>query len=152
QETLLGNDAERVENAIDEKLRKYKQPIIVALDLIDLIYPFDDAFEAFYGARPIVQPLAFGPGPHRDAYLGPAQGGILVGNDRCAARPRERLVALLPFVLRVEDSGGLAVRAHLLANPAMEPLGDFAEFAPMPRLITAERTGERALMRWDPPT
>ena len=150
QEMLFGNDADRVEKAIDEKLRKYRQPIIVAVDLIDMMYGFNDAFEAFYGARPIVQPLALGPPPHRNAYLGPAQGGILVGGDRCAIRARERLVALLPFVLRREDSGELAVRARLMANPAMEPLDDFAEFAPMPRLITAERTTKGPVMRWEP--
>lgn len=37
-----------------------------------------------------------------------------------------------------------------MANPAAEPIPEFAEFAPVPRLVVAERTPDGAMMKWEP--
>ena len=113
--TIYGNDSDRIAKAIHDKLRTYRFPIIVALDLIDVLYGFEDVEKAFHGERPIVQPLA-GRGAAREAYLGPAQGGLLVGRSRDSERARERLTALLPFAIGYNpDTGEATVSARLLA-------------------------------------
>jgi hypothetical protein len=152
---IHGNDANRVEEAINEKLRAYKLPIVVALDLDGVMGSFDDVVDAFYGERKIIVPVRMDGGvPSGDAYLGPMQDGMLVGRDRNAERARERLIALLPFEWGVAfgDAERPAVCARLLANPASEPPSRFEEFAPIPRFIAASRPEPgKAMMQWEPP-
>jgi hypothetical protein len=153
---IHGNDADRVEEAINEKLRAYKQPIIVALDLDGVMDGFDDVVDAFYGERKIIVPVRMDGGePPGEAYLGPMQDGMLVGRDRNTARARKRLVALLPFewgISGTSEADGPALRARLLANPAIEPPSNFEEFAPIPRFIAASRPEPgKAMMQWEPP-
>ncbi len=151
---LYGNDADLVEAAINEKLRKYKQSIIVALDLDGVLYGFDDVIEAFYGEQKIIVPVRMDrSSPPEEARLGPMQDGMLVGRDRNAARARERLIGVLPFSWGTSKSpaDGFDLFARMLANPAIEPAQAFEEFAPIPRFIVAARPDERtAMMRWDP--
>jgi hypothetical protein len=152
---LYGNDADRVEAAINEKLRTYKQPIIVALDLDGVLGSFDDVLEAFYGEQRIIVPVRMDHNsPPDEARLGPMQDGMLVGRDRNAARARERLIGLLPFSWGItKEADGFDVYARALANPAVEPAQTFQEFAPIPRFIVVARPDEHtAMMRWDPPT
>ncbi len=153
---LYGNDADRVEAAIDEKLRVYKQPIIVALDLDGVLGSFGDVLEAFYGERRIIVPVRMDQNsPSEEARLGPMQDGMLVGRDRNAARARERLIGLLPFswgLSASNGSDGFDVFARILANPASAPPRAFEEFQPIPRFIVSEfRGADTAMMRWEPP-
>jgi len=154
---ILGNDADRVEAAINEKLRAYKQPIVVALDLDGVVYAFDDVVEAFYGEQKIIVPVHMGGDkPPGEARLGPLQDGMLVGRDRNASRARERLIALLPFSWGLTLGGssgavGFDELARVMANPASEPPSTFDEFAPIPRFIAGERVDEQTvMMRWEP--
>lgn len=151
---LHGNDADRVEAAINEKLRAYKQPIIVALDLDGVLGSFDDVMEAFYGERKIIVPVRMdGNSPPEEARLGPMQDGMLVGRDRNAARARERLIGLLPFSWGMtREANGFDIYARVLANPAFEPAQTLREFAPIPRFIVDSRQDEHnVMMRWEPP-
>ena len=153
---IHGGDEDRVKTAISEKLRVYKQPIVVALDLAGVMNGFDDVIDAFYGERKIHVPIDSGDGaPNRPAYLGPMQDGMLVGRHRNAARARERLLALLPFVWGMSPSNyadGFDVLARVLANPAIEPPSMLDEFAPIPRFVVASREGAgHAMMQWVPP-
>jgi len=152
--SLYGDDSDRVESAINEKLRAYKQPIIVALDLVQVLGEFEAARDAFYGPRPIIVPVDLtGQGRAGDAHLGPMQDGMLVGRSRNAERARERLIALLPFAWGlVGSSAEYDVWAQVLANPALDPPQAFAEFVPIPRFLCIERGGtDSALMQWEPP-
>jgi hypothetical protein len=152
--TVAGSDADRVKAAIDEKLLIYKQPIVVAVDLIGVAGDFGAVRDAFYGQRPIIVPVNLARGGDAGApRVGPATGGMLVGRHRDALRARERLVAVLPFALDDMRTGPFRLRAQLLGNPAADPAPDFAEFAPIPRCVVMERTGrEEALMSWEPKT
>jgi len=152
---LYGNDADRVEVAINEKLRVYKQPIIVALDLAGVLYSFGDVIDAFYGERKIIVPIHMGGAePPEEARLGPMEEGMLVGRDRNAKRARERLIALLPFEwgLSASNEGErFEVIARVLANPASDPPRALEEFHPIPRFIVSELQGaDTAMMRWEP--
>jgi len=151
---IYGDDADLVEAAINEKLRAYKQPIIVALDLVGVAGGFDAVRDAFYGARPIVEPIDLtGTGRAGNARLGPMQNGMLVGRDRNAQRARERLIAVLPFSWGIgRSTEAFEVSAQLLANPATEPPHAFPEFAPIPRFLFSERqAADTIMMRWEPP-
>lgn len=152
-----GNDADRVEAAINEKLRAYKQPIIVALDLDGVLFGFDDVIDAFYGQRKIIVPVRLDGGAHPpgEARLGPMQDGMLVGRHRNAARARERLIALLPFSWGLSTARGrdtFDLYSRVLVNPASEPPSAFAEFAPIPRFVPGERRDQQTIMMgWEPP-
>jgi hypothetical protein len=151
---LHGNDADRAEAAINDKLRTYKQPIVVALDLDGVLGSFDDVIEAFYGERKMIVPVQMdGNSPPEEARLGPMQDGMLVGRDRNAERARERLIALLPFSWGMtSEANGFDIYARVLANPAFEPAQTFREFAPIPRFIVDSRPDDHTvMMRWEPP-
>jgi hypothetical protein len=153
--TLYGDDADRVEAAINEKLKAYKQPIIVALDLVDVLGEFQAARDAFYGPRPIVVPINMRRHERAgDAHLGPMQNGMLVGRSRNAQRARERLIAVLPFAWGLARSSlTYDFFAQLLGNPADDPPRAFSEFAPIPRFVVSERQGDdTVMMRWEPAT
>ncbi len=150
---LYGDDSERVEVAINEKLRVYKQPIVVALDLVEVLGEYQAVRDAFYGAQPIVVPIdMMGRGSAGVARLGAMQNGMLVGRDRNAQRARERLIAVLPFDWGLtRSSATFELSAQLLGNPAIEPPQGFSEFAPIPRFIFSERKDEdTVMMRWEP--
>jgi len=152
--SLAGDDSERMESAINQKLRAYKQPIIVALDLVEVLGECQAVRDAFYGPRPIIVPVDLtGQGGTGDAHLGPMQNGMLVGRSHNAQRARARLIALLPFAWGLAGSPAECnVWAQLLANPALDPPQAFSEFAPMPRFLCVERRGtDSALMQWEPP-
>ncbi len=153
---IHGNDADRVTSAINAKLRAYKCPIIVALDLDGVMGGFEDVVEAFYGARKIHVPIHYGGAePPGDAYLGPMEEGMLVGTRRDATRARERLVALLPFnwgIHRSRPELGLSISARVLENPAQGNTVSLQDFDPIPRFYVASRQdAETAMMQWQPP-
>ncbi len=76
--------------AINEKLRVYKQPIVVALDLVEVLGEYQAVRDAFYGAQPIVVPIdMMGRGSAGVARLGAMQNGMLVGRDRNAQSERK---------------------------------------------------------------
>jgi hypothetical protein len=152
-QVFSGDDADLVMEAIKQKLYRYKQPIVVALDVTEVMDGFDDAVDALYGERNFIVPIHAGCSePPGKAHLGPMQDGMLTGNDRDAVRVRKRLIAALPFSWGIRDkSEGFGVSARVLTNPAIEPPTLLEEFAPVPRFVVASRVGAtNAMMRMEP--
>ncbi len=143
----FGSEAPAVRDAVHKKLASYKYPLIVALDLVELSDAFRTAREALVGTEIFRVPVSNGPlvdneKPSIDRLL----DGVTQGGDRDAVRARERLVAIVPFQWGHATEGRLSLQAQLLANPHSSTTHDFAEFAPLPRLVvTGENDGVKSM-------
>lgn len=130
------DDRPNVRAALDEKLKKYPFPLIVALQGIEVGDLFKAAEEELFGSEVIQIPISHatgGPaGPPRRARK--PDDSILSRPKSDGARVRARLEALLPFEVNVTDRG-FAVRARLLANPAKPGVVGLDEFRPIPSLL-----------------
>ncbi|HZI16182.1 MAG TPA: hypothetical protein VE153_37810 [Myxococcus sp.] len=144
---LHGGGHELVRAALNTKLERYKTPLIVALDLFDLSLSFATVEDVLFGERVITFDFDPKEGTTGEGRLSRSDSGLLMSVGHSGARARERLVGVLPFRLSGSaPDGSWMVNARLLANPAREPLHDFAEFAPIPRLVVhRESEGVRHL-------
>ena len=134
---------------LNDKLKKYKFPVAVALDFDEtyLTDPFSAVEQALYGQEAFQVHVDLAddvestpPSPVRVRL----QNGLLQRRNGEAKRARERLRAVLPFVVR--DTDVYQVQARVLANAALDTLESLAEFAPIPRLVVVEeRQGQRRL-------
>lgn len=141
-------DHDTVRAAIDEKLKRYSCPLIVALDMVDCIHPFNTVEEVLLGQEQIVIPINPSTGgPAGEAHTGRALDGVVLRGNRDGERVRERLVALLPFELRQSDEG-FRVSARLLANPASDHAAGLDAFLPVPCLVVSERRADSVTLRY----
>jgi hypothetical protein len=137
-----GNQHAEVRAALDEKLRKYKVPIIIALDFFDWFDPFRVVEEVLLGTEVMRIPIDMnGSGAAGEPYAARAEDSILIQRDSTGRRARGRLQAVLAFSLLVEqETGEYELRARAFCNPAAELPPPLREFAPMPRLVVVDET------------
>lgn len=130
------DDAPAVRSALREKLRKYRFPIIVALQGIHTGDLFEAAEKVLFGTEVFVIPV--GPrGATGPARLDRQQDSAVWQNDSDGARIRTRLDAVLPFEVGVGDQG-FFLRARLMANPARPSVAGLESFRPMSTLVHAD--------------
>ena len=129
------DDRASVRAALDEKLKKYPFPLVVALQGIDTGDIFIAAEQEMYGSEvyqiPISHTSGRAAGPARMARKDDSVG---MRPDSDGERVRSRLDALLPFEIPLSDAG-FAVRARLFANPARPDLPGLREFLPIPSVL-----------------
>ncbi len=129
------DDRPKVQAALDEKLKKYPFPLIVALQGIETGDLFGAAEDTLFGSEVYVVPVslksgaAAGPG-----YPSRKPDAAVARQDSDGDRVRSRLEALLPFEVVVRDEG-FAIRARVLSNPAREVAAGLREFIPIPTLL-----------------
>lgn len=144
---MAGDDHDSVRAAIDEKLKKYKYPLIIALDMVDCIYPFMTVEEVLYGRNVIKIPINMATGgPAGEPTWGRAADGIVVRRDRDAARARERLHAVLPLTCPLGDEG-FRVSARLFANPYSSEVAGLRGFKPIPRFLVGSSDSTSVTMQ-----
>lgn len=134
-EPLWFDDRAAVRTALDEKLKKYPFPLILALQGVDTGDLFMAAEQELLGGEVIEIPISHvtgGPaGPERIAR---ARDSALLRGGSDGARVRDRLQALLPFEPFVSGRG-FQIRARLLANPAKPDAVGLEQFRPLPSLM-----------------
>src|SRR5262249_10172747 len=131
--------------------KRYKLPLIVAVDLVGVIRPFEDTQSALYGNQVFSIPVRrdggeLPPGVPEVSLIrvpdGPLTAGGAAGN-----RARARLIGVLPFQASLDPRSHYSVTAALLGTlQATREL--VSGFSPMPHCVPTE-TGEReATMTW----
>lgn len=131
------DDRPAVRAALDDKLKKYPFPLVVALQGIETGDLFLAAEEELLGGEVINIPISMVTGgPAGPARPGRSRDSSLHRRGSDGDRVRERLEALLPFEAIVTERG-FVVRARLLANPAKPHLPSLEEFRPIPSLLRA---------------
>jgi hypothetical protein len=146
---IHGLPTDDIKKAINEKLIRYKVPLIVALDLVDSHISFDAVESVLFGERTITFDFDPEQGLVGEPRLGRSPSGLLIKRGADAVRARERLLAALPFrLLGTGPDSAYQLHACLLANPAQEPPHDFKEFAPIPRLVVTAETAEGVLLQY----
>lgn len=136
-EALWFDDRPSVRAALDEKLKKYPFPLVVALQGIETGDLFVAAEEELLGGEVIEIPISrVTGGPAGPARAARARDSTLHRPGSDSNRVRERLEALLPFEAVVTERG-FVVRVRLLANPAKPHLPSLEEFRPIPSLLRA---------------
>jgi hypothetical protein len=134
----------KIRAALDEKLKKYRVPLIVALQGIHDGDMFRAAEDVMYGSVVGIFPVSRAngepPPPARTERL-PDSAALRPNSD--GARVRERLNALLPFTLHIDHQRGFVLRARVLGNPARPEVSGVREFLPIPSVvpIDPERMG-----------
>jgi len=133
-----GDDRTQVRAAIQEKLGKYKLPLVVALDFFHPLRPFETTEDVLLGALAYSIPVDLDGGPGGAPTFTRIQDGLLVERGHGGRRARARLQALLPFHLPYGPDGRLLFYGRILANPLLEEPLPLKEFAPMPRLVVSK--------------
>jgi hypothetical protein len=134
-EAIWFDDAPSVRTALDEKLKKYQFPLIVALQGIDTGNLFGAAEDVLYGSRAFRIPISHatgGPAGPTRLVRRPDSVALRRGSD--GDRVRDRLEGLLPFELGATDRG-FTIRARLLANPAKLGVEGLEKFQPIPSVL-----------------
>lgn len=134
-EAIWFDDAPSVRAALDEKLKKYPFPLIVALQGIDTGDLFGAAEDVLYGSKAFQVPISHATG----AAVGPVRlvrqpDSVVVRPGSDGDRVRDRLEGLIPFELGATDRG-FVVRARLLANPAKLDVDGLEKFRPIPSVL-----------------
>lgn len=129
------DDRPAVEAALDEKLKKYPFPLVVALQGIHTGDLFSAAEDALFGTVVYEIPISHkSGGPAGPARMARKPDAVVARKNADGDRVRSRLEALLPFEVRVTDNG-FAVQARVLANPAKQEVAGLREFCPIPSLL-----------------
>jgi len=134
------DDGPAVRAALDEKLKKYPFPLVVALQGVDTGDLFSAAEEAPYGTEVVRIPISHktgGPAGLATLARRPESVAGRAGSD--AERVRTRLEALLPFEV-VGTERGFAIRARVLSNPAKPSVAGLQEFQHNPLNSQRPRT------------
>jgi len=140
-QVIFGGQHDVVRSHIDEKLAKYKIPLIVALDFMDCTAPFTTVEDVLLGRRVFHSSIdPSGRGAVGKPQAGRARDSILVRRDADGERARKKLQAVLAFMLMHTDHEALEVHARVFGNPAAEVPLRLREFAPIPRLVVVEQT------------
>jgi hypothetical protein len=137
---LCFNDRPKLLAAIDEKLKKYPFPLVIATQSIGGVDIFMDAEDVLHGSQGYSFPVSHktgGPaGEGRHIRMG---DGATMRADSSGERARDRLLALLPFEVPINEHG-FFVRARVLANPSGPEIPELREFLPIPSLLHIDAT------------
>lgn len=138
------DDRPKVRAALDEKLKKYRFPLIVALQGINDGDLFRAAEDVMYGSVVGVFPVSRAKGePPPPARVERLSDSAVLRPNSDGDRVRTRLDALLPFTVQIGHQRGFVIRARVLGNPARAELPGLREFLPIPSVvpIDPERMG-----------
>lgn len=137
------DDRPDAEAAVQEKLKRYKCPLVIALDMVDCFDPFQTAEAVMCGSEVIRIPINMATGVAAgEPQSARSANAIVLGRDRDAARARGRLQALLPFEVR-RSRHGVSIHARVLSNPYRVE-SELPEFEPIP-VLTITGQDERSL-------
>lgn len=148
-----GSDRARVREAINEKLARYKCPLIVALDLAGVHSPFETVEEVIYGEIQFIVPVSTTATEFEQRRREPIRQqrapGLFHGGGHDAIRARERLEGVLAFECSFDiEQKGLTVRPCFFANPSTPEPNPHTSFAPFPRSVVTKREGDLAWPTW----
>ena len=144
----FGGQHTDVQEHLDDKLRRYKFPHIVALDFVDPWNPERTVEDALFGQRIVYVPVSLNGGDPGEPYPGRAPDGIVFKGGDQGRRVRTRLQGVLAFWFEVSDSGDLVMRARVFENPGSTVPVGLGMFAPIPRIGLVERTEQGGVMRY----
>lgn len=135
--------------AITEKLKRYPMPLVVALDLVDVLNPFDGVREAICtGEEHLVIPINMTTGePAGPSRVEFKQSALVHGRASNAVRARERLIGVLAFECGFGSEPRYEVAAQWIANPTA-PAQTFEAFAPIPRFVVVDQTSAHRTMAY----
>jgi hypothetical protein len=148
-EPIYGGQHKYVRDAIDEKVKRYGFPLIVALDFVEFLDPFIIVEEVLIGSNVIqfqVDPT--GKRAAGEPYAGRANDGILIRRDASGDRIRSRLQAVLAFSMSGTGEGAFEVRGCVFVNPADKTKLQLREFIPIPRLVVVSETATERTLRY----
>jgi hypothetical protein len=150
----FGDSVAEIRAAIAKKVKAYKLPLVVAVDLANIIRPFHDTRSAVYGSEAFRIPIDVNPAsPTAGTAL--AEGSWVVLPDgplnafgSAGERARNRLVAVLPLQVYLNNARYYVVNAALLGNPLLPDTSVLAPFAPIPRCVPKTIKAGQATMTW----
>lgn len=129
----------KVRAALDEKLKKYRFPLIVALQGIDDGDLFRAAEDVMYGSVVCIFPISHAKGdPPTPARVERLPDSAVLRSNSDGDRVRARLEALLPFTLQIASGRGFMLRARVLGNPARPEAPGLREFLPIPSVLPVD--------------
>lgn len=146
---ICGGQHDEVRAHIDEKLAKYKVPLVVALDFVDMMDPFTTVEEVLLGSEVTRIPIDLS-GQNRagQPFVARADDSILVRRGADGERARSRLQAVLAFGLLHNSAGAIELHARVFCNPTAQPSSQLSEFAPIPRLVVVAETATERKLRY----
>jgi len=143
-----------IRNAVAKKVKAYKLPLVVAVDLVGVVRAFHEARSAIYGSEAFRIPIDLNP-DSPNAGISLAEGGWMVLPDgplnlpgRVGERARARLLGVLPFQVNLDGAFRYIVNAALLGNPLLPDPAVLAPFAPIPRCVPTSIREGTATMTW----
>lgn len=146
---IHGGQLNEVRARLNEKLAKYKFPLVVALHFFDTPNPFKAVEEVLFGRQVIQASVDVVGRKLGKPRAGRAADGLLSHRGDEGKRARARLQAVLAFTVSHERNG-LSIRARVITNPASTAPLKLTEFVPIPRLVVVEETnGYRKLKYLD---
>jgi hypothetical protein len=140
-----------IREAIAAKTKHYKLPLIVALDLVGVLQPFEETQSALYGNQVFSVPVWRGrgepPAEMPEVSLIRIPDGPLTERGAAGDRARARLIGVLPFQVSLDFQHHFSVNAALLGTlQATREL--VAPFAPVPHCVPTEIGEREATMTW----
>lgn len=119
----MGSESDLIVAAVEDKVHKYKHPLIVALDLVGLGAGFNAVSDALAGTKVFRIPV--------NLEKGGGSGAPSVGRLNDATLTHERLLAVLAFEWR-QGLSWLHVVEPRLFVPLGRSADTFRDFAPIP--------------------
>jgi hypothetical protein len=149
--TRVGDFVDDIRDAIAEKTKRYKLPLIVAVDLVGVIRPFEDTQSALYGNQVFSIPVRRDggelPPDVPEVSLIRIPDGPLTARGAAGKRARARLIGVLPFQVSLNPQLHYSVNAALLGTlQATREL--VSGFSPMPHCVPTEIGEREATMTW----
>jgi hypothetical protein len=147
----FGDHIDDIREAIAAKAKRYKLPLIVALDLVGVVRPFEETQSALYGKEAFSIPVRMDGGELPpgvpEVSLIRLPDGPLIARGAGGKRARARLIGVLPFVVGGDSQYRFTVNAALLGTllstrELLEP------FTPIPTCVPTAIGEQEATMTW----
>lgn len=139
REMITLDDRPKVRAALDEKLKRYRFPLIVALQGIDDGDLFRAAEDVMYGSIVATFPISRASGePLPPAHVERLPDSAVLRRNSDGDRVRARLEALLPFTLQIASGRGFMLRARVLGNPGRPEVPGLREFLPIRSVLPVD--------------
>ncbi len=148
------NDVPDIRGAIARKVKAYKVPLIVAVDLVNVTRPIAAAEAAVYGTQAYSMPVNLS--PEQSAQLAEQTEGSWIrladgplnAPGSAGTRARDRLIGVLPFYVGLDEQLRYAVNTALLGNPLSSTRESLTDFSPIPHCVPTAISQGKATMTW----